>query len=153
MRILRKTYLSGSFLFLIYTLISCSASSKKSDQLLGKYSSVGESDYYKTIDTIEIRATDDGKFDIQTLSYWSTPKTDDPEVIGKGKKAGVWTNYGQKEVEVATFQESDNTLRVPVPMSSAVTIIKVDFHKQTIQKETKYGGTVIYHKIEGQNKK
>lgn len=82
MRILRKTHLIGSLIF-TYALFSYSCSSKKQDELVDLYSSSGENNYYRYKDTIEVRPTDDGKFDIQSLAMWSPP-----EVVRQDKKAG-----------------------------------------------------------------
>lgn len=130
----------------LFILESCYPSKISENLITGKYSSTGENEYYQYKDTIEIRATDDGKFDIQTLSYWSTPKKDDPEL--PKKKAGVWTNYGVGKIEVATFQDSDYTLRITEPVSGSVKSMKLDPERKTIEKQTKYGGVVIYHKID-----
>ncbi len=51
---------------LMTCLISCSSSSE--NQIAGKYASQSENNYDHFKDTIEVRPTDDGKFDIQRLS-------------------------------------------------------------------------------------
>lgn len=133
------------WLLLMTCLMSCSSSPE--NQIEGKYASQSENNYDHFKDTIEVRPTDDGKFDIQRLSNWSAAKKDDPQRPSKNKKAGFWINYGPGRIDVATFQKSDHTLRITEPMSSSVRIMKVDLEKQTIKWPTKYGDTIIYNKI------
>lgn len=102
------------FLLLIVILFACSSSDMK-NKLTGKYYSVSENEFDNFKDTIEIRPTDDGKFDIQRLANWSAAKEDDPTRPNKNKKAGEWVNYGPGKIQVATFQTSDNTLRIADP--------------------------------------
>ncbi|MDM8172959.1 hypothetical protein QT327_01125 [Olivibacter sp. 47] len=63
---------------------SCSSPKGKTDlqdQLIGKYASQSEStfDYYK--DTVEIKPTDEGKFDVQVIAHWSNAKRMIPNVL------------------------------------------------------------------------
>ncbi|WP_124579454.1 hypothetical protein [Pedobacter sp. KBW06] len=94
-----------------------------------------------------MRLTDDGKFDIQQLSNWSAAKKDDPQLPNKNKKAGVWNNYGMGEIEVATLQKSDNTLRITEPMTGTVRILVFDIEKKIITESSKDGIKTIYHKF------
>lgn len=137
------------FPVLIAVFSSCSSPSTNiKSKLVGKYASTSENEYDNFKDTIEIRSTDDGKFDIQTLANWSAAKKDDPERPNKNKKAGEWINYGPGRIKVATFQASDNTLRIADPLSSSVTVFPVDFNKKTIKMASRLVDTIVYHKIE-----
>lgn len=52
-------------LLVVITITSCTSSSNMKDNIVGKYASSSENKYDYFKDTIEVRATDDGKFDIQ----------------------------------------------------------------------------------------
>lgn len=70
--------------FIVLTLLSlgiasCSSSSQINKEIVGKYASESENEYDHFKDTVEIKLTDDGKFDIQTIANWSAAKQDDPE--------------------------------------------------------------------------
>jgi len=129
-------------------ITSCTSSSNSDKEIVGKYASQGENNFYYFKDTIEVRPTDDGKFDIQTLSNWSTAKTDDPQRPSKNKIAGVWNNYGPGDIEVAALQESDHTLRITEPMTGTVKILVFDPEKKTITQTSKDGEKTVYHKIQ-----
>lgn len=128
-------------------ITSCTSSSNPGKEIVGKYHSKGENNFYYFKDTIEVRSTDDGKFDIQTLSNWSTAKTDDPQRPSKNKIAGVWNNYGPGDIEVAVLQESDHTLRITEPMTGTVKILVFDPEKKTITQTSKDGEKTVYHRI------
>lgn len=127
---------------------SCTSSSNPGKEVVGKYHSKGENNFYYFKDTIEVRSTDDGKFDIQTLSNWSTAKTDDPQRPSKNKIAGVWNNYGPGDTEIAVLQASDHTLRITEPMTGRVKILVFDPEKKTITQTSKDGEKTVYHKIQ-----
>lgn len=130
------------------TITSCTSSSNFSKEVVGKYHSKGENNFYYFKDTIEVRPTDDGKFDVQTLSNWSTAKTDDPHRPSKNKIAGVWNNYGPGDIGVAALQESDHTLRITEPMTGRVKILIFDPEKKTITQTSKDGEKTVYYKIQ-----
>lgn len=65
----------------------------------------------------------------------------------KNKKAGVWNNYGAGEVETATLQLSDKTLRITDPMTGTVKILKIDLENKTIEETYKDGSKSLYHKV------
>lgn len=130
------------------TIISCTSSSNPSIELVGKYAYQGENKYDYFKDTIEVRRTDDGKYDVQRLSNWSAAKQDDPQRPNKNKKAEVWNNYGPGNIEVAVFQKSDNTLRITEPMIGTVKVLVFDPEKKTITRTSKDGEKTVYHKIQ-----
>jgi len=133
---------------ILATLISsCSPSSNIKDNIVGKYASTSENNYDSFKDTIEVRSTDEGKFDIQTIANWSAAKKDDPQRPNKNKKAGVWNNYGPGKVDEATLQVSDTTLRITEPMTGNVRILNIDLDKKTISELLGDGTKAIYHKV------
>ncbi|MBB2148936.1 hypothetical protein [Pedobacter gandavensis] len=134
-------------LLLILTITSCSSSSEMNKEIAGKYASSSENNYDYFKDTIEVKPTDDGKFDIQTIANWSAAKKDDPQRPNKNKKAGVWNNYGMGEIETATLQASDKTLRITDPMTGTVKVLTVDLEKKTIEEVFKDRTKTIYHKV------
>lgn len=142
----KKNLLNLSALLLIIAF-SCTNSSNIENEIVGKYASSGENNYDYFKDTIEVRSTDDGKFDIQQISNWSAAKKDDPQRPNKNKRAGVWNNYGAGETEVATLQKSDNTLRITDPMTGTVHVLVVDLQKKTITEISKDGDRAVYNKI------
>lgn len=144
---LRKIQFLGG-LILTIAIASCSTTSGSNNDLTGKYASAGENNYDYFKDTIEVKQTDDGKFDVQQLSNWSAAKKDIPDRPNKNRKAGVWNNYGPGDIEVAVFQKSDNTLRITEPMIGTVKILVFDPEKKTITRTSKDGGSkTVYHKI------
>lgn len=146
MKTLKKTpYLSSLFLFLFIS--ACSSSGKLKDDVSGKYTSKGENNYDYFKDTLEVKPSDDGKFDIQTIAIWSAAKQDDPERPNKNKKAGVWNNYGAGDIEVATLQASDTTLRITDPTTGQVRIYKVNTDQKTITRISSDGTKKSYTKI------
>lgn len=146
MNILRNISLIACLL-LILTITSCSLSSEMNKEISGKYASSSENNYDYFKDTIEVKLTDDGKFDIQTIANWSAAKKDDPQRPNKNKKAGVWNNYGRGEIEVATLQTSDKTLRVTDPMTGRVKVIAVNLENKTLEETAKDGTKTVYSKI------
>lgn len=133
---------------ILLTISSCTSSPNLKAEIIGKYASSSENNYDYFKDTIEVRSTDDGKFDIQTIANWSAAKKDDPQRPNKNKKAGVWNNYGAGEINVATLQESDKTLRITDPMSGTVRVLSIDLEKKTIEETTKDGIKELYHKVQ-----
>lgn len=117
------------------------------DEIVGKYASSSENNYDYFKDTIEVKKTDDGKFDIQQLSNWSAAKEDDPQRPNKNKQAGVWNNYGPGDTEVATLQISDKTLRITDPMAGTVQILTFDPERNTLVQIAKDGSKTTYFKI------
>jgi len=69
-------------------------------KIAGKYTSESENNYDHFKDTLEIKPTDDGKFDITTLARWSAAKKDDHQ-RPVNKVAGVWNKHGQGKTRVA----------------------------------------------------
>ncbi|MFW0717387.1 hypothetical protein [Pedobacter sp. N23S346] len=146
MRTLKLTpVLNAIFLTLIVS--ACSSSGRLKEDISGKYASTGENEYDYFKDTMEVKSTDEGKFDIQVIATWSAAKRDDPERPNKNKKAGLWNNYGADEIEVATLQASDTTLRITEPMTGKVRIFKVDTDKKTITQISADGTRHVYTKI------
>lgn len=145
METLRNLFITVGLL-LIFSMTYCSSSSKTIKDIAGRYAFEGENefDYFK--DTIEIRPTDDGKFDVQTIANWSAAKKDDPE-RPVNKKAGVWTNYGAGKIKVATLQVSDMTLRITDPLSGEVRIMTINRYKKSIEITSKNGTKRVYHKV------
>jgi len=126
---------------------SCSPSSNIKDNIVGKYASTSENNYDYFKDTIEIKSTDDGNFEIQTIANWSAAKKDDPQRPNKNKKAGIWNNYGPGKVSVAALQISDTTLRITEPITGNVRILYINLHTKTIFEPLGDGDKSIYHKI------
>lgn len=143
---LKKIGLPG-FLLMTLAISSCSSSSSLNREITGKYASFSENEYDYFKDTIEVKQTDDGNFDIRQLSNWSAAKEDDPERPNKNKKKGVWNNYGQGSINTATLQVSDKTLRITDPMTGAVRIWTFDLKKMTLIQMAKDGSTTTYFKI------
>lgn len=146
MKTLKKTPLLN-FLFLTLFISGCSSSGKLKDDISGKYASTSENNYDHFKDTLEVKPNDDGKFDIQTIAIWSAAKQDDPERPNKNKKAGVWNNYGAGDIEIATLQASDTTLRITEPMTGQVRIFKVNTDQKTIIRISSDGTKKKYTKI------
>lgn len=142
-----KDLLVLSALLLTLLISACSSSGSLKDDISGKYASAGENefDYFK--DTLEVKPNDEGKFDVQTIANWSAAKTDDPERPNKNKKAGIWNSYGADEVEVATLQLRDTSLRITEPMTGRVRIFKVNLDKKTITRISTDGDKKVYTKI------
>ncbi len=115
--------------------------------IAGKYASTGENEYDHFKDTMRVKSNDEGKFDMQVVARWSAAKHDDRERPNKNKKAGVWNNYGSDEVEVATFQASDSTLRIVEPVTGKVRIFKVNTETKTITRTLPDGSKDVYTKI------
>jgi hypothetical protein len=118
----------------ILNFINCSSSSNK--DFVGKYAYEGynEFDYFK--DTLEVRPNDDGKFDIQIIANWSAAKKDDPE-RPVNKKAGQWNSHGAGNINIATLQKSNMTIRITEPFSSEVRMWKIDHDNKTIEMTTR----------------
>jgi len=132
---------------LIPFVYACSTSGGVKDDIAGKYASTGENEYDLYKDTMEVKANDDEKFDVQIIATWSAAKKDDPERPNKNKKAGVWNNYGSDPVEVATFQASDTTLRIAEPVTGKIKIFNVNTEKKTITQTLPDGSKNVYTKI------
>lgn len=146
MRTLKSTTILNAITLILF-ISACSSSGQLKGDISGKYASKGENNYDYFKDTIEVKSTDEGKFDIQVIATWSAAKKDDPERPNKNKKAGLWNNYGAGDVEVATLQVSDTTLRITEPMTGKVRIFKVDTDKKTITQISADGTTDVYTKI------
>ncbi|MEJ2901675.1 hypothetical protein WAE58_04540 [Pedobacter panaciterrae] len=134
-------------LLLTFLISACSSSGSLKDDISGKYTSAGENEYDYFKDTLEVKPNDDGKYDIQRIAIWSAAKKDDPERPNKNKKAGVWNNYGADEVEVASLQISDTTLRITEPMTGRVRIFEVNTDNKTITRVSADGDKKVYTKI------
>lgn len=134
-------------LSLILVLFSCSNSNDISKNIVGKYASTGENNYDYFKDTIEVRATDDGKFDIQKIANWSAAKEDDPTRPNKNRKKGEWNNKGLGRIEVATLQVSDKTLRITDPLIGTVRIFTFDPNNQVLEQQYDDGTKNIYYKV------
>ncbi|RAJ28107.1 hypothetical protein LY11_03427 [Pedobacter cryoconitis] len=146
MKTLKKTPLLN-YLFLLLFISACSSSGKLKDDISGKYASTGENNYDYFKDTMQVKSNDHGKFDIQIIAIWSAAKQDDPERPNKNKKAGVWNDYGSGDLEVATLQASDTTLRITEPMTGQVRIFKVNTDQKTIIQISADGTKKTYTKI------
>lgn len=138
-----------TILSVVLTMISCSSPSANSDaknQIAGKYASQSETtfDYYK--DTLEIKPSNDGKFEVTVLARWTSAKKDDPN-RPVNKVAGVWNKGKQAPTLTADFQGSDTTLRITDPFSSKVTILFFDLDKGIMTWPNKDGEKQIYTKI------
>ncbi|MEH6306822.1 hypothetical protein RYH73_14300 [Olivibacter sp. CPCC 100613] len=130
-------------------MFSCSSPTGKTDlqdQLTGKYASQSEStfDYYK--DTVEIKSTDDGKFDVQVIAHWSNAKKDDPK-RPVNKVAGVWNKGKLGSILVADFQTGDTTLRIVGQLRGGVKILKFNLDKRVMEWPKDDGETLIYTKV------
>ncbi|WP_130857945.1 hypothetical protein [Olivibacter jilunii] len=144
-----KNFQFISLLVITSITFSCSSSGRGSevkDRIAGKYASESEStfDYYR--DTVEIKPTDDGKFDVQTIAHWSNAKKDDPNRPAN-KVAGVWNKGKTGSVLVADFQASDTTLRIVGQLRGGVNILSFDVDKGVMQWPSDDGETVTYTKI------
>jgi hypothetical protein len=129
---------------------SCSSPKGKTDlqdQIVGKYASQSEStfDYYK--DTVEIKPTDEGKFDVQVIAHWSNAKKDDPK-RPVNKVAGVWNKGKPGSILVADFQTSDTTLRIVGQLRGGVKILKFNLDKAIMEWPGDDGETLIYTKVD-----
>lgn len=133
---------------MIASIIASCSSSSLEKEIIGNYTSSSENNYDYFKDTIEVRSTDDGKFDIQQLSNWSAAKKDDPQRPNKNKKAGVWNNYGMGEIQVAILQVSDKTLRITDPMTGTVRVLSINLEKKTIEETAKDGTKIVYYKVQ-----
>lgn len=144
-----KSFYLISILAVTSTTSSCSPSGNGSDvkdRIAGKYASQTEStfDYYR--DTLEIRPTDDGKFDVQIIAHWSNAKEDDPN-RPSNKVAGVWNKGNVGSTLVADFQASDTTLRIVEQLTGGVEILSFNDDKGTIQWPSDDGEVEIYTKV------
>jgi hypothetical protein len=112
---------------LLIALCSCSGKGKRlEEKIIGRYFSVSENEYDHFKDTMEIRRTDDGKYDVTQIANWSSAKKSDPTRPNRNKVAGEWINYGKGDTFTGSFQMSDTTLRITDPMSGSVEIIRFD---------------------------
>ncbi|KAA8480071.1 hypothetical protein BDE36_2426 [Arcticibacter tournemirensis] len=128
---------------------ACSSGPDKeeiSERIIGKYAQQGENefDYFK--DTLEVRALEDGKFDVAKIAVWSSAKKSDPQ-RPSNKVAGVWNHYGPGKTFVAELQAQDTTLRITEPISGAVTILHLDIDKGTLSWPAQDGGESVYPKV------
>ncbi|GGC42704.1 hypothetical protein GCM10011386_38670 [Parapedobacter defluvii] len=128
---------------------ACTSNPDKSDltqKVAGVYASESENefDYFK--DTLEIKATDDGRMDIMFLARWSSAKKDDPQ-RPVNKVAGVWNNHGKGKTLIADLQASDTTLRIAAPMDESVTIVPVDLENGSLSWPHQDGTEEIFVKI------
>lgn len=145
--ILQKIKNVSIYLSLLLFMVACTSSNQIKKEIVGRYSSEGENEYDRFKDTLEIRALDDEKFDIQKVAKWSSAKKDDPQRPNKNKKAGVWNSYGSSDSEVASLQVSDMTLRITEPLTGTVQIIAIDVENKTLKSTFHDGSTKIYHKV------
>lgn len=129
------------------TLFSCSSSeSDLKQQITGKYAGSGENEFDHYKDTLEIKASDNGKYDVTTIANWSSAKESDPQ-RPFNKVAGVWNSYGPEETQVAELQLSDTTLRITEPMTGKVTALSFDTDKGTLEWPLKNGERKVYTKV------
>lgn len=145
----KNNFRNTALISIVFTAISCSSPTGNSDlknRIAGRYASQTEStfDYYR--DTLEIRPTDDGKFDVQIIAHWSSAKKDDPN-RPSNKVAGVWNKGNVGSTLVADFQASDTTLRIVEQLTGGVEILSFDDDKGTIQWPSDDGEVEVYTKI------
>jgi len=129
-------------------LSSCSSSSKNdiAKNIVGKYATEGEDTYDYFKDTLEVRALENGKFDVASIANWSSAKKSDPQ-RPFNKVAGVWNNHGPGKTLVAELQALDTTLRITEPVTGEVTILHVDLDKGTLKWPSKGDGESVYTKV------
>lgn len=138
--------------FLLCLLIfSCSSNPRKSDlgnEIVGLYASASENEYDNFKDTLEIKANDEGRYDLTFVARWSAAKADDPQ-RPTNKVAGQWNNHGKGETLVADLQASDTTLRISDPFGGAsVIIIPLNLEKGTLDWTLTNGTKRTYSKVE-----
>ncbi|MFD2965397.1 MULTISPECIES: hypothetical protein [Olivibacter] len=136
-----------SISFFTFSCLSPKGKTDLKDQLIGKYASQSEStfDYYK--DTVEIKSTDDGKFDVQVVAHWSNAKKDDPK-RPVNKVAGIWNKGKPGSILVADFQTGDTTLRIVGQLRGGVKILKFNLDKGVMEWPKDDGETLIYTKVD-----
>lgn len=129
---------------------TCSSNPDKSDltqKVAGLYTSESENEFDHFRDTLEIKPTDDGKFDLTVIARWSAAKEDDPQ-RPINQVAGEWNNRGKGRTMVAELQASDTTLRITEPMGGSVIIIPVSLDNGTLSWPLRDDGEKTYVKIE-----
>lgn len=141
----------GAVFPLCLLIFSCSSNPGKSDlgkEIVGKYASSSENEYDYFKDTIEIKANDEGKFDLTFVARWSAAKADDPQ-RPVNKVAGQWNNHGKGETFVADLQASDTTLRISDPFGGAsVIIVPLNLNDGTLDWTLTNGTKKTYNKVD-----
>lgn len=134
--------------FCLLALTACSSASNESglkEKITGRYALQTENEFDYIRDTIEIKANDQGKFDV-VQSRWSSAKKDDP-ARPVNKVAGQWNNNSGSKILVADLQKSDTTLRITEQITGRLNIISFDFSQDKLINRSVKGEEKIYEKL------